>query len=412
MTTGRRQLPFWPLGWMLFGLPLWWALGAIQLAPIALATVMAAFLLVHRRVRLPVPIALFFLFVCWVVPCALMIDSSDRLIGYALRFAVLLVVAVVMLYVYNAPELVTTNRVIGALVSVWLCVLAGGYLALVAPAGGFTTAVGSLLPARLASNDYVHDLFVPTFAEIQHPWGSPTEFARPAAPFPYTNSWGAAVVLLTPVVIAALFAVGRRQRILLLCALAAMTAPAAATSNRGMFVGLAAAAAYVCGRLVFRGRVGPAVAVLLAGGVGAGLLIAAGLPGQVAERQEYGRSTDTRSALYAETWQRSLDSPVFGYGAPRPSISNGISAGTQGYLWMVMFSYGLIGLLLLVVFLLSALTSTWRAPDPTSLCLHAVLISACVIVPYYGLDIMQWLTIGIVTAVLLRRSEVAGRRAR
>ncbi|MFI5426971.1 hypothetical protein [Aeromicrobium sp. UC242_57] len=45
------------------------------------------------------------------------------------------------------------------------------------------------MPGSLTSNEYVHDLFFPPFAEIQQPFGAPADLLRPSAPFPYANSW-------------------------------------------------------------------------------------------------------------------------------------------------------------------------------------------------------------------------------
>lgn len=400
--SGPAQLPFWPLGAMMWGFGVSWLLGLTQIAPLVLSMVMLVLMIKRGGSRVPGPILIFLGFVLWVLPCALMIDSSDRMIGYALRLSILVAVGITMVYVYNAPELITKQRVVYALVAVWFTVLVGGYLALIAPYWSFNTLVSMLLPQRLLNNDYVHDLFVPTLAEIQRPWGAPEPFTRPAAPFPYTNGWGAAVVLLTPVVIGALTKAGPVRRVVLLAALAAMLVPAVATSNRGMFLGLAAAAAYICIRLIVRGKVGIALTVIIGAALGAFAMVRGGLLEEIAVRQEYSKSTDSRAALYWETLARTAESPVLGYGAPRPSLTNVVSAGTQGYVWMVMFSFGFVGLALLVGFLVSAVLATWRAPDTQDLCLHSVLIAACVIISFYGLDIMQWLAIGVVAAVLLR----------
>ena len=80
-----------------------------------------------------------------------------------------------------------------------------------------------------------------------------------------------------------------------------------------------------------------------------------------------------------------------------------ISVGTQGYVWMLMFSYGFVGLALFLAFLWGSTLRTWRSPGDVDLVLHSVLVVASVIIVVYGLDIMQLLTIMLVAAVLLRR---------
>jgi hypothetical protein len=107
--------------------------------------------------------------------------------------------------------------------------------------------------------------------------------------------------------------------------------------------------------------------------------------------------------LYAETFRRTLDSPLLGYGAPRPSTAQDLSVGTQGYVWTLMFSFGFIGLALFLVFLWGTTIRTWRAPSDVELALHSSLLVTCGAVFVYGLDIMQMLALVLVSALLLRR---------
>lgn len=409
--TATKELPWWPLAAMLIGFPLAWLLGLTAFAPPVLAAVMVALMIRARRWRILPGLAPMLLFVAWTVPCALMIDTSGRMIGWLLRTLMLATVAVAMIYLVNAPERITRDRLIAGLAVVWATVVVGGWLAVLLPDLTFTTVAGHLVPRGLLANDLVHDMLVPTVAEIQQPWGAPAPFNRPAAPFPYANGWGAAVVLLTPVAVAALMRARRaRTRWLLGLLLAASVVPAVASSNRGMFLGLAASAAYVVLRLASQGRM-RMLGLLLAGI--AGIAVAAvrlGAFTAISTRQEYSDSTAGRASLYAETWHRTLQSPLFGWGAPRPSLYHEVSVGTQGYVWSVMFSFGLIGLALFAVFLIGVTLRSWRVRDDVSLLLHASLVGAVVIVPFYGLDIMQWLTIGTIAALLLRERAQAAQR--
>jgi hypothetical protein len=403
-------LPAWPLVVMLVGFPVAWVLGLSAFAPIALAGVMVALLVRKGRCHVLPGIARLLVLVAWACVCGLMVDTGGRLVGWALRIATLATVAVVVVYVANAPERLPRGRVVDALTAVWVTVVIGGWLALVAPELSFTTPVGRLLPSDLLGNALVHDMLVPTMSEIQRPWGAPEPFVRPAAPFPYANGWGAAIVLLTPVAVAAL--IGTRSRAVrwtLSGLLLASVAPAVASSNRGMLLGLAVSAAYVGLRLAVRRRVGP---LLVLGGCAAAAAVLGARLGaftRIAERQAYSSSTQGRASLYAETWQRTRESPLFGWGGPRPSLHHEVSVGTQGYLWSVMFSYGLVGLLLFAAFLVGAILRTWRVVDDGALLLHSVLVGAVAIVGFYGLDVMQWLTVGVVAALLLR--ERAARMA-
>jgi len=76
---------------------------------------------------------------------------------------------------------------VAALAGLWVTVVAGGWLALLAPDLTFTTPVGHLVPQGLLGNALVHDMLVPTMAEIQrsgqrYPTGGPT--GEPAGNYP------------------------------------------------------------------------------------------------------------------------------------------------------------------------------------------------------------------------------------
>jgi hypothetical protein len=398
-------LPAWPVLAMLWGFPVFWLLGATVVAGVALTVVMLSYLAHHRAARLVPGVYAFTAFVVWVVPCAIMIDSSDRMLGYVYRFSILLVVGTAFVYTISAGSRLTRRRIVDGLTFVWLFTIAGGILGLLSPETRLTTPIGLLLPDTLTGNDYVRDLFFPPLAEVQHPFGSPVDFVRPSAPFPYANSWGVAIVLLTPVAVACfLQARSRLVRVVIVLGFVAMVAPALATSNRGMFAGLVLAAIYVVVRLTVRDRAAPVLSIAVLGVIGAVVLVGNGLLTQIQARQQYGDSWGTRWALYHETFERSLRSPLLGYGAPRPSLSEPlVSAGTQGYVWMLMFSFGFVGLAFFVTFLWGTTLRTWSAPGDVDLVLHSVLVVASVIIGFYGLDVMQLLSIMLVAAVLLRR---------
>jgi hypothetical protein len=395
----HEALPAWPVLALLWGFPVFWLLGATVIAGVGLTVVMLSYLAQYRAVRFVPGVYAFTAFVVWVVPCVVMIDSASRLMGYAYRFSILAIVGTAFVYTISAGSRLTRRHIVNGLTFVWFFTIAGGLAALVIPEVRLSTPIGLLLPNSVSSNEYVRDLFFPPMAEIQHPFGSPTDFVRPSAPFPYANSWGVAIVLLTPVAVACfLQARSRLKQAAIVVGLTAMIAPAMATGNRGMFAGLVLAAVYVVVRLA------PVLSIALLGVVGAVVLVGNGLLSQISTRQEFGDSSGTRFSLYRETFHRSLQSPLLGYGAPRPSTSEPlVSAGTQGYVWMLMFSFGFVGLALFLTFLWGTTARTWRAPGDVDIVLHSVLVVASVVIAVYGLDIMQMLAIMLVAAVLLRR---------
>lgn len=401
----HEALPAWPVLAMLWGFPVFWLLGATVIAGVALTVVMLSYLAHHRAVRLVPGVYAFAAFLVWVIPCVVMIDSTARLLGYAYRLSILLIVGTAFVYTISAGGRLGRRQIVNGLTFVWLFTIAGGLVGLLIPEARLTTPVGLLLPQGLTGNEYVYDLFFPPMAEVQQPFGSPVEFVRPSAPFPYANSWGVAIVLLTPVAVACFLQTrSRLVRAVLVIGLVLMIAPALGTSNRGMFAGLVLAAVYVVVRLAIRDRAAPVLSIAALGVVGAVVLIANGLLTQISTRQQYGDSAGTRLSLYQETLERTVRSPLLGYGAPRPSVSEPlVSAGTQGYVWMLMFSFGFVGLALFLTFLWGTTLRTWRAPGDVDIVLHSVLVVASFIVVFYGLDIMQLLSIMLVAAVLLRR---------
>jgi len=401
---GQIGLPAWPVLAMLWGFPVWWITGMTVIMAGILTVVMVSYLVIGQTLPVLPGMAALGAFLLWVIACVTMIDSGERLLGYFYRTTILLFVATAFVYTVRSAGQLTRRRIVSALTFIWFFTIIAGVVALIIPEVRLTTPVGMVLPDGLQSNSYVQDLFFPPMAEIQRPYGSPEIFIRPSAPFPYANSWGVAVVLLSPVAVAG-FLQSRSMalRVAILAAFVVMIPPAMATGNRGMFGALALSGTYVVVRMVLRNRAAPVLSMGILGLAGVGALIASGLLDRIATRQEYGDSLGTRGTLYVETIERTLQSPLLGYGAPRPSLQPEISLGTQGYVWMLMFSYGFVGLALFLTFLWGTTLRTWRVPGDVDLVLHSVLIAASVVIIVYGLDIMQLLTIMLVGAVLLRR---------
>jgi len=398
----QRELPAWPVLALIWGAPLWWVSGLLAFISIILAVPMLALLVRRGRIGLVPGVLPLLVFAAWTLPCALMLDSPSRLIAFLLGFGQLASVAVVLLYVVNARSSLTASRIMAALTFTWLFVIVGGYLGILWPDGVITFTIGRLLPGALSGNDYIASLVYPPFAEVQQPYGSTEPFLRPSAPFTYTNGWGAGFAILTPIAIATATSRGTfRSYALVAIGLVLAIPPAIATSNRGLFLGLIVAVAYVLLRLAGRELWMPVIAVALVG-IGAYITLnALGLLGAIADRQEAADTTAGRSDLYVETFQRTLASPVLGYGASRPSFTSEINVGTQGMIWEVMFSFGLVGLALFALFMVGVVVRTWRAPNLTILWLHASLVTACLLAIFYGLD-RHLVTIVAVAGVLLR----------
>lgn len=401
--AGYTALPAWPVVALIAGLPLWYVLGLLPFIHLPFGIAMAA-LLLHRARALLVPgILPWFAFVTWTVVSSLMLDSPSRYIGFGLRLSQWVVLGILMVYVVNARQSITLRRAVAIILVVWATTIVGGFLGMHFGGVRITTPVSMLLPQNLLQNEYVQDLVRPSLAQVDKPWGATEAFVRPSAPYNYANSWGAAIAVVTPVVIAAVTLTrSYLAKAVLIAGLLLSAVPAIATQNRGMLLALGFAIGYATLRLAMRAnRLALAGMALL--GIFAALELKFGFfTSGIAARQGAANTTEGRARLYIETFQRTLESPIVGWGAPRPSSTLEISVGTQGHLWFIMFSFGFVGLALFLAFLWGVAVRTADVPGTGRLWLHASLVAAGVMIVYYGIDGTMHLVIGLVAAVLLR----------
>ncbi|WP_194239342.1 O-antigen ligase family protein [Microbacterium sp. CBA3102] len=397
-----RVLPAWPVLTVLWGYPLFWLVGMLPFASVIMAIPMLALLIMRRRILIVPGILPWIGFVLWMIPSALMIDQLGRGVGLGVRFSQFLALAIIMVYIVNARTSLPPKRIFNGLTFIWMFVIVGGYLGMFFPEVQLTMTIGRLLPDAISSNDYVSELVFPTLAEIQTPWGAEEPFVRPSAPFSYTNGWGAAMAVLTPIAIGT--AIGHRTARamwVLVIALVAAIPPAIATTNRGLFLGIAGAVAYVLFCLLIRGRLLAFFWVTMLGLAGAVILFLSGFLDGIVARQETVDTTEGRGNLYAETWERTLQSPVIGWGAPRPSTWSEIYVGTQGAIWNAMFCFGLVGLFLFLGMIVLGAVRTFDAPNLSAVWIHASVVVTVFLSIFYGLD-RQLVFVGIALAVLLR----------
>ena len=400
-----RELPAWPVYALFAGFPIWWLLGLGAFAVALIAIPMFLLLVQRRNVEVPGAFWLWLGFVVWACAAALELNSGSRLVGFSVRMSNYLGSSVVFLYLYNGRRRLDNRAVLRALVLFFAVVVAGGYLGMLAPHGSLSTPVQSLLPLNIRNNEYVHALVHPSFAEVQHPYGSPRTFFRPSAPFPYTNSWGCNVALLVPLVVAAIMTFRRPAwRLAMVALLAAACLPAFATLNRGMFLALGMVLAYASVRLAFRGRLLPLSAVV--GGVSVGLAVAvsSGVLARLQERLHYSRTNVGRQTIYREAFDGAVNSPIFGHGAPQPSSTVDVSIGTQGQVWNVMFSYGFVALAFFLGFFVVVVLQSWKARAQAELWVHATLFVAVATFFYYGYDGTQ-LTVTMAAAAMALRTR-------
>ncbi len=399
-----QDLPRWPIVFFGLSFPVLWLAG-LGFAYLPLSGALAVVVLVRRHhAVLPPAWYLWFGYLVLVLASVVQIDTIGRLSGYLLRVGMLLGASALALYVYSAtPRSVGVPVVYRSLAWLWAFLVVGGWLGLVFPEVVLHTPFASVVPGPLMSNELVNSLVQPPLAQIEYPYGE-DPVIRPAAPLPAANGWGCNVALLAPVMVRYFTMVSGWRRIGVAGIGLLAVIPAAATLNRGLFVGLGVALGYVGLRAVFAGRLVTAAAVI---GVLLGAFALASLAGvtaSVSDRLDSSGTNDTRTSLYDEAVARTAESPLLGYGAPRPSLRQEISVGTQGHVWNVMISHGFVALALFIAYFL---VSTWqgrqaRAPADAA---HVTTVVGCVLLWFYGFD-------GPQLAVLLLAGVVAVRDVR
>lgn len=378
---------------LLVAYPLWWALGVAALVPMVVAALLVRDLSRQSRpLRLP-PGALPWLgFLCCVAVGVTLLATdapgavaggfgAGRLMVFGYRFGWYLTCTVVAVWLVNSSRTrfpdARIHRWVACLCLITVC---GGLVGMLWPDLEFTAPLEWVLPRGLRANSFVGTLVHPEVADVQHVLGHAE--ARPKAPFAFTNTWGS--VLALSLAYAATWALsGTRRRAaragVALLALVALV-PAVHSLNRGLWACLLL---FAVGGLLLALRRGH-VRVVVAGGlvvVAVGFLLLGPLLDIVGARMENQHSNDRRGGLASATVDSvTRGSPVLGFGSTRDvqgsfsSIAGGATPdcpacgvpplGTQGHLWLVLFSQGWLGLAFFLSTLACALARSWRCRTP------------------------------------------------
>ncbi|PZF88482.1 hypothetical protein C1I93_24915 [Micromonospora endophytica] len=373
---------------MMFGLvPLWWLLGGFYLGWSLFGAVLFAMLVVRGRVPLPPGTGLWLLFLALVVLSAIRLPSLVSLAPFALRLGFYLTALVVGVYVYTrVREGTDPARVLVPLCVFWLGLVALGWLGVLAPRLALTTPVELLLPAGLADHEYLRDLVHVATTEYRSRSVDPAY--RPTAPFPYTNNYGSVYAMTLPCAVA--FTMLRRRGVLrwaVLVSLPLSLAPAFLTLNRVMFASLGVGLAVLGVRAALRGNVRVGLSVL--GVLCAALLTNLFIPVTrlIGDRVAGSDTNADRFGLYAEVLRRIGDSPWLGYGAPvsADTVSAQEPIGTQGQLWMVLFSHGVPALVCFLAWFVVATVICARATGAAGQWLAVVPVICLAQLPFYGM---------------------------
>lgn len=391
----------WPLEATFVWFPVWWVLGLHSFVWQLMAVPLVWRMVSERRsLRAPRGFGIWLAFLAWNAVSVITLQRPSQLIGFGYRYSLYLSATVMFLFVYNAPrDLLPIRRVYGMLMAFWITVVVGGWLGVILPHGGFSSLFEIVLPQVAAADPFVRELVHPQFAQVQQFLGYP--LGRPQAPFVYTNHWGSAFALLTPIALLGWSPAGRRQLALQLGLTAALV-PAIVSLNRGMFLSLAVALIYASAR---SGRVGATARRALLGVVVLLIALLAVTPlGKLAEeRQDNQHSNSGRSTLYEQAVEMTMREPLLGYGAPQEVEGDLLlpPVGTQGQVWLVMVSHGFVGLALYLGFLVSLWRSTRHLPAASAVA-HLVVMIVFVQMFVYDLVSAPHHIVLVMIAVALR----------
>ncbi|AGL14927.1 hypothetical protein L083_1417 [Actinoplanes sp. N902-109] len=371
----------------MFGMvPLWWALGGLYLFWPAFTVVLGVVLLSRGRLRMPTGWSL------WLMLIGLMVVSAtqmEKLVGffmYGLRLSFVVSAFLVYLYVYNAARNGTSwKKLFQPLMVFWLSVVLLGWLGVLMPRFSLNTPVAMLLPEGISGERMVQALTHVHATEFSATSRNP--YYRTAAPFPYTNNWGTAFAILVPCVVAYLSSVREGLlRKIVIGSLPLSLVPAFLTLNRGMFVGLGAGLLYLGLRALMRGDVRVIASILGVALLGWVVTLFVPVMDLITNRVENTQSTRDRADLYWQTLHAVLHSPLLGYGAPR-SVDTTTGAeplGTQGQLWLIMFSHGLPALIIFLLIFVLAARRLSVAVSAAGKWLSIIPIITLTLTPFYG----------------------------
>jgi hypothetical protein len=403
----RHPAPGWPLAAYFVGYPLWWVLGVTQVACVVLAGVMAFELARRRRVLVPLGFGIWMLFLVVtlagpvvaqvVAPGTTPGFALNHYFGWAYRLSMLVTATVALVYVTTLK--LSAERVGRILSCMFVTIVAGGLLGVVAPHLNVPSLVELLLPRHLDANPFIHAEVHPTPAEVQDYIGDVR--ARPSAPFSYSNEWGLNFAVFLPFFVLTWFArdAGWR-RVAAPFVLLVAVIPVVVSLNRGLWVALIVSAMFLAGRAAFRGHFRMLGLLLVTAIVVPAFILLTPLKGVIEARFASHNSNEGRTNLQTLAVTDTADtSPLVGFGSTRRlqgsfhSISEGATTqcprcappavGTQGRLWTVIFLFGFAGMVLFLGFFLLTFLRHIRSRAPSADACLTVMLASLVTLPVY-----------------------------
>jgi hypothetical protein len=407
-------LPRWatpPHGWqpyaIFLGLPLWWLAGfSFFMWPLIVAPIVYP-LLRRGELRVPRRFGIWVLFVGWMIASGIELHSASRVIAWSWRLSFYLSATVLFLWIYNASrERIPTRAVINAMAGFWVCVIYGGWLAVVYPTLQLNSPAEYLFPHSLLNNTYFYAHVHLQVAEVQRFLGF--EEGRPQTFFAYTNAWGSTCAMLTPVALAALAAKpGRVWGRVLKVTLGLSVVPIIFSLNRGLWLSLGLGLAYAAVRFGALRDVRRVMRVLAAVVVVGAVIAFSPLGGLVSGRFSHQTGDTSRLARDQAAQSQIAASPVLGYGAPQQNTAvthTQKSVGTESEIFMLLYSHGVPALFLFGTWMAYTIVRTAKSrtrDSPAIFWIHVALIVAFVQAPYY--ELTERMPFMLVFAALLYR---------
>jgi hypothetical protein len=410
--------------------PVWWLLGLSEILVFVVAGLMAVQLIGRRTILAPRGFGWWMIFLGFVLiglpllfvdaPGAVPGGGMGRVPVFGYRLAWYLSVTVVLLWIGNLDEKdLPTRRVVRLIGWMFVVTTAGGLLGILAPHFELTSLIERVLPRGLSSEPFVQAIAHPKAADFQDVLGP--EEARPTAPFAYANSWGSNFAITLPFFLVGWLGrdAGWRRRVgPFILVIAAV--PAIYSLNRGLWGCLVLGALFLAVRLALSGKIAALISLVVALALAVALLFASSLGTLLTERLDNAHSNGRRAQLLVETVRSTADgSPVAGFGSTRrvqgsfESIAGGSTPdcqacgvpplGTQGAIWLVIFSQGFGGLLAFLMFFGSQLVRYMRSRTTLQAIGTAVLLFFLVQLFIY--DTLGWPLYTVMIAIALMWRE-------
>jgi hypothetical protein len=431
-----RLKPGWPLTWLFLPFPIWWLLGFSHVIFLIAAAVMGAELLRRRPLLVPFGFGFWLLFalvtvagigLLWTQPPGTQAPHSvGKLVPFTYHGAWLLAITIVALYIINLREdEMSSDSIMRLLGWMFVYTAVGGLLGVFFAHVDFPSVVELFLP--VPKEGFLNTLVHPALARSSDFLGY--EQPRPSAPFAYPNAWGNNLALFLPFFVAGWMRKGTGWRRPFGWALLGLSIiPIVYSVNRGVWIGLAFSVLFIAVRMALHGQTRVLLATVSVVVIGGILFVASPLYDTVVLRVNTPHSNGRRETVASDVVNKTVAmSPLLGYGESRAvtgsfdSIAGGETPqchqcaapplGTQGFMWRLIFTTGILGTGFFLAFLVVQLGKFGRDPDPVAIVgTLVVLLSILLSFVYDELEaplFTMMVAIGLMNRKHVRPSELA-----